>query len=152
MKLPSSHVPPIARHCSVRNGATDHSARNATTEATGQPCAQAGCLRGLSLQGVLVIRTSWIFALAVAALATQASAADTSAAATGSDAATTAALAVLKQEEGVWDAAIEFPPGEAGKEATHATGEQTTTFVTGDRWIKNDFAVDAKYGGHGTWV
>ena len=98
-----------------------------------------------------MIRTSWIFALAVAALATQASAADTSAAATGSDAATTAALAVLKQEEGVWDAAIEFPPGEAGKEATHATGVQTNTFVTGDRWIKNDFAVDAKYGGHGTW-
>src|SRR3569623_2240187 len=107
MKLPSSHVPPIARQGSVRNGATDPIARNAATEATGQPCAQDGCLRGLSLQGVLVLRTSWIFALAVAALATQASAAATSAAATGSDAATTAALAGRKREEGVWDAAIE---------------------------------------------
>ena len=34
---------------------------------------------------------------------------------------------------------------------THASGVQTNSFVTGDTWIKNDFAVDAKYGGHGTW-
>jgi hypothetical protein len=28
---------------------------------------------------------------------------------------------------------------------------QTNTFVTGNGWIRNDFEVDAKYGGHGTW-
>ncbi len=58
---------------------------------------------------------------------------------------------VLAMEEGVWDAAIEFPPSAPGAATTHATGVQTNTFVTGKRWIKNDFAVDAKYGGHGTW-
>jgi len=58
---------------------------------------------------------------------------------------------VLAMEEGVWDAAIEFPPTAPGAASTHATGVQTNTFVTGKRWIKNDFAVDAKYGGHGTW-
>jgi hypothetical protein len=61
------------------------------------------------------------------------------------------ALAVLKLEEGVWDAAIEFPPASPGAPATHATGVQTNTFVTGNGWIRNDFEVDAKYGGHGTW-
>jgi hypothetical protein len=29
-------------------------------------------------------------------------------------------------------------------------GVQTNTFVTGKGWIKNDFEVDANYGGHGT--
>jgi hypothetical protein len=62
-----------------------------------------------------------------------------------------AAYAVLKREEGVWDAAIEFPPEKPGDAPTKATGVQTNTFVTGNGWIKNDFAVDAKYGGHGTW-
>jgi hypothetical protein len=62
-----------------------------------------------------------------------------------------AAYSVLKLEEGVWDAAIEFPPAKTGDAPTHATGVQTNTFVTGNGWIKNDFAVDAKYGGHGTW-
>lgn len=58
---------------------------------------------------------------------------------------------VLAMEEGVWDAAIEFPPESPGKAPTRATGVQTNTFVTGNRWIKNDFAVDARYGGHGVW-
>jgi len=62
-----------------------------------------------------------------------------------------AAHAVLKLEEGVWDAAIEFPPAKPGDAPMHATGVQTNTFVTGNGWIRNDFAVDAKYGGHGTW-
>jgi hypothetical protein len=62
-----------------------------------------------------------------------------------------AAFAVMKLEEGVWDAAIEFPPAKPGDAPTKATGVQTNTFVTGNRWIRNDFAVDAKYGGHGTW-
>jgi hypothetical protein len=62
-----------------------------------------------------------------------------------------AAYSVLKLEEGVWDAAIEFPPAKPGDAPTHATGVQTNTFVTGNGWIRNDFAVDAKYGGHGTW-
>jgi uncharacterized protein DUF1579 len=62
-----------------------------------------------------------------------------------------AALAVMKLEEGVWDAAIEFPPAKPGDAPTRATGVQTNTFVTGNGWIRNDFAVDAKYGGHGTW-
>ena len=62
-----------------------------------------------------------------------------------------AALAVMKLEEGVWDAAIEFPPTKPGNAPTHATGVQTNTFVTGNGWIRNDFAVDATYGGHGTW-
>jgi len=62
-----------------------------------------------------------------------------------------AALAVLKLEEGVWDAAIEFPAEKPGATPTKATGVQTNTFVTGNGWITNDFAVDAKYGGHGTW-
>ena len=62
-----------------------------------------------------------------------------------------AAYSVLKLEEGVWDAAIEFPPAKPGDAPTHATGVQTNTFVTGNSWIKNDFTVDAKYGGHGTW-
>ena len=61
------------------------------------------------------------------------------------------ALAVLKLEEGVWDAAIEFPPASPDAAPTHATGVQTNTFVTGNTWIRNDFDVDAKYGGHGTW-
>jgi len=60
-------------------------------------------------------------------------------------------LDVLKMEEGVWDAAIEFPPATPDQAPTRATGVQTNTFVTGDRWIRNDFEVDAKYGGHGTW-
>lgn len=60
-------------------------------------------------------------------------------------------LDVLKMEEGVWDAAIEFPPAKPGDAPTHATGVQTNRFVTGNRWIRNDFEVDAKYGGHGTW-
>lgn len=58
---------------------------------------------------------------------------------------------VLAMEEGIWDAAIEFPPEAPGKMPTRATGVQTNTFVTGGRWIKNDFAVDARYGGHGAW-
>lgn len=60
-------------------------------------------------------------------------------------------LDVLKLEEGVWDAAIEFPSETPGGAPTTARGVQTNTFVTGDGWIKNDFSVDAKYGGHGTW-
>jgi hypothetical protein len=44
-------------------------------------------------------------------------------------------LDVLKMEEGVWDAAIEFPPAAPGQAPTHATGVQTNTFVTGKRWI-----------------
>ena len=62
-----------------------------------------------------------------------------------------AAFAVMKLEEGVWDAAIEFPPAKPGDAPTKASGVQTNTFVTGNGWIRNDFAVDAKYGGHGTW-
>lgn len=58
---------------------------------------------------------------------------------------------VLAMEAGIWDAAIEFPPEAPGKAPTRATGVQTNTFVTGNRWIKNDFAVDARYGGHGVW-
>ena len=100
-------------------------------------------------------RISWIFALACGALATQAFAADApaapDAAATSRAAKVADALAVLKLEEGVWDAAIEFPPNETEKAPTRMTGVQTNTFVTGNSWIKNDFAVDAKYGGHGTW-
>jgi hypothetical protein len=60
-------------------------------------------------------------------------------------------LDVLKLEEGVWDAAIELPPTTPDGAPTRATGVETNTFVTGNGWIKNDFAVDAKYGGHGTW-
>jgi len=60
-------------------------------------------------------------------------------------------LDVLKLEEGVWDAAIEFPPESPDAAPTTARGVQTNTFVTGNGWIKNDFSVDAKYGGHGTW-
>ena len=60
-------------------------------------------------------------------------------------------LDVLALEEGVWDAVIEFPPAKPGEKPTRATGVQTNTFVTGKRWIRNDFEVDAKYGGHGTW-
>ena len=62
-----------------------------------------------------------------------------------------AELDVLKLEEGVWDAAIEFPSQTPGGAPTRASGVQTNTFVTGNGWIKNDFTVDAKYGGHGTW-
>jgi hypothetical protein len=62
-----------------------------------------------------------------------------------------AAFAVMKLEEGVWDAAIEFPPAKPGDAPTRASGVQTNTFVTGNGWIRNDFAVDARYGGHGTW-
>ncbi|MFO1515645.1 MAG: DUF1579 family protein [Lysobacterales bacterium] len=62
-----------------------------------------------------------------------------------------AARAVMQQEEGVWDAAIDFPPAAPDQAPTRASGVQTNTFVTGGTWIKNDFAVDAKYGGHGTW-
>ena len=62
-----------------------------------------------------------------------------------------AALAVLKLEEGVWDAAIEFPPEKEGAAPTRASGVETNTFVAGNGWIRNDFQVDAKYGGHGTW-
>jgi len=62
-----------------------------------------------------------------------------------------AAFAVMKLEEGVWDAAIEFPPAKPGDAPIRASGVQTNTFVTGNGWIRNDFAVDAKYGGHGTW-
>ena len=58
---------------------------------------------------------------------------------------------VLAMEAGIWDAAIEFSPDAPGKAPTRATGVQTNTFVTGNRWIKNDFAVDARYGGHGVW-
>lgn len=58
---------------------------------------------------------------------------------------------VLAMEAGIWDAAIEFPPAAPGQAPTRATGVQTNTFVTGNRWIKNDFAVDARYGGHGVW-
>jgi hypothetical protein len=60
-------------------------------------------------------------------------------------------LDVLKMEEGVWDAAIEFPSDAPGKPPITARGIQTNTFVAGGRWIRNDFAVDAKYGGLGTW-
>lgn len=66
-------------------------------------------------------------------------------------AASSAALDVLKMEEGVWDAAIEFPAASPDQAPTTASGVQTNTFVTGGRWIRNDFSVDAKYGGHGTW-
>jgi len=62
-----------------------------------------------------------------------------------------AELDVLRLEEGVWDAAIEFPGQNPGDPPTRMRGVQTNTFVTGERWIKNDFTVDAKYGGHGTW-
>lgn len=62
-----------------------------------------------------------------------------------------AELDLLKQEEGVWDAAIEFPPGAPDAKPTTMTGVQTNTFVTGKGWIKNDFEVDATYGGHGVW-
>jgi hypothetical protein len=62
-----------------------------------------------------------------------------------------AELDILKLEEGVWDAAIEFPPASPDAAPTTARGVQTNTFVTGNGWIKNDFVVDAKYGGHGTW-
>jgi hypothetical protein len=62
-----------------------------------------------------------------------------------------AELDVLKLEEGVWDAAIEFPAEKPGGAPTKMSGVQTNTFVTGNGWIKNDFTVDAKYGGHGTW-
>ena len=79
--------------------------------------------------------------------ATAASAAEPAATALSRD----EALAVLKLEEGVWDAAIEFPPAKPGDPPTRATGVQTNTFVTGNGWIRNDFEVDAKYGGHGTW-
>lgn len=58
---------------------------------------------------------------------------------------------VLAMEEGTWDADIEFPPAAPGGAPTRATGVQTNTFVTGRRWIRNDFAVDARYGGHGVW-
>ncbi|NCT68731.1 MAG: DUF1579 domain-containing protein [Rhodanobacteraceae bacterium] len=58
---------------------------------------------------------------------------------------------VLAMEEGIWDAVIEFPPAKPDAAPGRATGVQTNTFVTGRRWIRNDFAVDAKYGGHGTW-
>ena len=61
------------------------------------------------------------------------------------------ALAVLKREEGVWDAAIEFPPEAPDTAPKRASGVQTNTFVTGGSWLKNDFVVDATYGGHGTW-
>jgi len=62
-----------------------------------------------------------------------------------------AELDVLKLEEGIWDAAIEFPAQTPGAEPTTMRGVQTNTFVTGKGWIKNDFEVDANYGGHGTW-
>lgn len=62
-----------------------------------------------------------------------------------------AAAEVLAMEEGVWDAAIEFPPESPGAAPVRMQGVQTNTFVTGRGWIKNDFAVNAKYGGHGTW-
>lgn len=60
-------------------------------------------------------------------------------------------LAVLRLEEGVWDAAIEFPAEKPGEPPKKMTGVQTNTFVIGNGWIKNDFVVDATYGGHGTW-
>jgi len=61
------------------------------------------------------------------------------------------AAQVLALEEGVWDAEIEFPPAAPGAAPVKAHGVQTNTFVTGRGWIKNDFVVDANYGGHGTW-
>src|SRR5690349_14996313 len=77
--------------------------------------------------------------------------ADTASAATSVAASNRSELDVLKLEEGVWDAAIEFPAETPGGTPTTARGVQTNTFVTGNGWIKNDFTVDAKYGGHGTW-
>ncbi|HET7925027.1 MAG TPA: DUF1579 family protein [Rhodanobacteraceae bacterium] len=88
-----------------------------------------------------------LFLCTLILISTSAHAATPAAAATSRD----AAYSVLKLEEGVWDAAIEFPPAKPGDAPTRATGVQTNTFVTGNGWIKNDFAVDAKYGGHGTW-
>jgi hypothetical protein len=82
---------------------------------------------------------------ATATAAPAASAMDASAAALAES------LAILKLEEGVWDAAITFPPENPGDAPKTAHGVQTNTFVTGNGWIKNDFAVDEKYGGHGTW-
>lgn len=62
-----------------------------------------------------------------------------------------AEIGVLALEQGVWDADIEFPPASPGAAPTFAHGVQTNTFVTGGTWIRNDFEVDASYGGHGTW-
>jgi len=61
------------------------------------------------------------------------------------------AAQVLALEEGVWDAEIEFPAAAPGAAPVRAHGVQTNAFVTGRGWIKNDFVVDANYGGHGTW-
>jgi hypothetical protein len=77
--------------------------------------------------------------------------AETTASGSAAPAAAVSPHDVLMMEAGVWDAAIEFPPAAPGAAPTHASGVQTNTFVTGERWIRNDFAVDAKYGGHGTW-
>lgn len=77
--------------------------------------------------------------------------ADTTSAATSVAASHRSELDVLKLEEGVWDAAIEFPAETLDGEPITARGVQTNTFVTGNGWIKSDLTVDAKYGGHGTW-
>ena len=59
---------------------------------------------------------------------------------------------VVLMENGTWDADIEFPPEEEGKEPGHAKGVQINSMVQGKKFIKNEFSVNGtEYGGHGVW-
>ena len=46
-----------------------------------------------------------------------------------------AELDVLKLEEGIWDAAIEFPGQNPCDPPTRMRGVQTNSFMTGEGWI-----------------
>lgn len=86
------------------------------------------------------------FAASAASLATAESAASTQLA----SAAPAAEAAIVKLEEGVWDAVAEFPAASAQAKPTTMRGVQSNTLMPGGRWIRNDFELEG-YAGHGTW-
>jgi len=86
-------------------------------------------------------------AAVVPCAATAASAATSEpAAATG----VVAGAAVVKLEEGVWDAVAEIPAASPDAAPTTMRGVQTNTLLAGGRWMRNDFELEG-YAGHGTW-
>lgn len=61
-----------------------------------------------------------------------------------------AEAAIVKLEEGVWDAVAEFPAASAEAKPTTMRGVQSNTLMAGGRWMRNDFELEG-YAGHGTW-
>ena len=61
-------------------------------------------------------------------------------------------LAVLKAEEGTWDAAITFPSRDPAKPDAHAKGVQINTLRSDGKWMLNQFSVEGTpYSGTGVW-